>query len=122
MGAKSNSQTPSDGGLADGYSLSQVAHNGDGVRLAISGELDIANAEAFTGEVYSLCEPVDGPVTIDFRKCVFIDSTGIRALMALAQEQQVQGRTLKLSGLTGEPARVLRLSGVLDSGLFASDG
>jgi anti-sigma B factor antagonist len=108
--------------LADGYSLSQVAHNGDGVRLAISGELDIANAEAFTGEVYSLCEPVDGPVTIDFRKCVFIDSTGIRALMALAQEQQVQGRTLKLSGLTGEPARVLRLSGVLDSGLFASDG
>jgi len=39
-------------------------------------------------------------------------------LVVLAQEQQARGRTLKLSGVTGEPERVLSLSGLLDSGLL----
>ncbi len=42
--------------------------------------------------------------------------------MVLAQEQQARGQTLKLSGVTGEPLRVLGLSGLLDSGLVARDG
>ena len=36
--------------------------------------------------------------------------------MALAQEQEAQGRKLKLSGVTGEPQRVLKLSGLLEFG------
>ena len=102
------------------YSLS-IARNGDGVTLALSGEIDIANAKAFADEVHSLVEGTDGQVTLDLQNCLFIDSTGIRALVTLAQEQLGRGRTLKLSGVTGEPRRVLELTGLLDSDLVASD-
>ncbi|HXE98891.1 MAG TPA: STAS domain-containing protein [Solirubrobacterales bacterium] len=86
--------------------------------LAISGEIDISNAEAFTEEVRLLFNGGNGEMTLNLQHCVFIDSAGIRALVVLAQEQQARGRTLKLSGVTGEPERVLRLSGLLDSGLL----
>jgi len=104
--------------LANRYSLSQVARNG--LTLAISGEIDIANAEAFTEEVHSLCQGANGHVILDLQDCHFIDSTGIRALVALAQEHRARGRMLELSGVGGEPLRVLGLTGLLDTGLFAN--
>jgi anti-anti-sigma factor len=119
--AKSASQRLSGGELGNGYRLSRIARNRDGVTLAISGEIEIANADAFTDEVHSHFEGADGQATLDLENCLFIDSTGIRALVALAQEQRARGRTLKLSGVTGEPQRVLGLLGLLDSGLFAND-
>jgi anti-anti-sigma factor len=118
--SKSDSDPFSGEGLANRYSLTQMDLNGDGMRLAIAGEIDIANVEAFTDELRSLCEGANGQVTLDLRDCRFIDSTGIRALMALAQERQARRRTLKLAGLRGEPLRVLEVSGVLDSGLFVN--
>jgi anti-anti-sigma factor len=122
LAPKSDSQPLSGGELGNGYSLSRIARNGAGVTLALSGELDIANADAFTDEVHSLIEGADGQVALDLQNCLFIDSTGIRALMVLAREQQARGRRLRLSTVTGEPLRVLGLSGLLDSGLVASDG
>ena len=89
--------------------------------LAVSGEIDIASAEAFTDDARSLIDGGDGQVALDLENCVFIDSTGIRALIVLAQEQQARGRNLKLSGVTGEPRRVLGVSGLLESSLFAMD-
>jgi anti-anti-sigma factor len=99
----------------------QIDRNGDGVRLAIAGEIDIANADAFTDAVHSQFGGGDGQLTLDLRNCQFIDSTGIRALVALAQEHRARGRTLGLSGVTGEPLRVLGLLGLLDSDLFTND-
>ncbi len=58
MAPKSDSP-PSGAELRNGYSLSPIARNGAGVTLAISGEIDIANAEAFTDEVHSLVEGAD---------------------------------------------------------------
>jgi anti-anti-sigma factor len=121
LASKSDSQPLPRDGLGNGYSLFRMAGNGDGVTLAISGEIDIANSEAFTDEVQSV-GGADGPVVLDLRDCTFIDSSGIRALVILAREQQARGQTLKLSGVTGEPLRVLRLSGLLDSDLLSEDG
>ena len=100
--------------LANGYSLARIARNGS-VTLAISGEIDIANAKSFTDEVHSVIEDAASQVALDLENCWFIDSTGIRALVALAQEQDARGRKLKLAGVTGEPQRVLKLSCLLDS-------
>jgi anti-anti-sigma factor len=122
LAPKSDSQPRSGGELGNGYSLSRMARNSAGVTLALSGEIDIANADAFTDQVHALIEGADDQVVLDLQNCLFIDSTGIRALMVLAREQQARGRRLKLSRVTGEPLRVLGLSGLLDSGLFAKDG
>jgi anti-anti-sigma factor len=121
LAPKSGSRPLSGGEFGNGYSLSRIARNGAGVMLALSGEIDIANADAFTEEVHSLIEDADGQVVLDLQHCLFIDSIGIRALIVLAREQQAQGRSLRLSGVTGEPLRVLELSGLLDSGLLARD-
>ena len=120
MGPKSDSRSLSEVELANGCSLSRIAHNGGGVAVAIAGEVDIASADAFTDELRSLLHGAAGQVTLDFQDCRFIDSIGIKALVALAHEQRARGRTLALSGLGGEPLRVLRLSGLLDSKLFAT--
>jgi anti-anti-sigma factor len=121
LARKSDSQPLSTDELGNGYSLARTAGKGDDVTLAVSGEIDIANAEAFTDEVNSLLGDADGQLILDLHNCLFIDSTGIRALMVMAQEQRAQGRKLKLSGTGGEPLRALELSGVLDSGLFVND-
>jgi len=119
LALKIDSQPPSGAERRNGYSLSRTSRNGDGVILALSGEIDISNAEAFTEEVHSLIGDSDSPVALDLQSCGFIDSSAIRALLVLAQEQHAQGRQLKLLGVTGEPQRVLKVSGLLDSGLFA---
>jgi anti-sigma B factor antagonist len=122
MRQEADSKQPVGTGLANGYSLSRTARNGDGVVLAVSGEIDISNAEAFSDQVSSLYGAEDGKLTLDLERCLFIDSTGIRALMVLARERQTRGQMLRLSGVSGEPQRVLKLSGLLDSDLFASEG
>jgi anti-anti-sigma factor len=118
LAERSSSEPPSGREPRNGYLLVPTARNGHGVTLAISGEIDISNAENFTREVHSLFNGANGEMTLDLQHCAFIDSAGIRALVVLAQKQQALGRTLKLSGVTGEPERVLRLSGLLDSGLL----
>jgi anti-anti-sigma factor len=122
LASKSGSQPLPRDELGNGYSLLRTAGNGGGVTLAVSGEIDIANSEAFTDEVQSVFGGADGQVVLDLRDCTFIDSSGIRALVVLAKERQARGQTLSLSGVTGEPLRVLRLSGVLDSDLLSQDG
>lgn len=119
LASKSDSQPLVSHVRGNGYSLFRTADNGDGVTLAVSGEIDIANCEAFTDEVQSIFGGADRQLVLDLRDCVFIDSSGIRALVVLAKEQQARGQRLKLSGVNGEPLRVLRLSGLLDSGLFS---
>jgi anti-sigma B factor antagonist len=119
MSPKSGSEPLSEGELANGYSLSRIARDGEDVTLTVAGEVDIANAEDFTDQVRSLIEGAGDQVTLDLQNCRFIDSTGIRALVVLAQEQRAQGRRLELSGVRGEPRRALGLTGLLDSDLFA---
>ena len=60
-----------------------------------------------------------GEVVLSLENCGFIDSTGIRALIVLARELRTRGQTLVLSGLNGEPRRVLELTGLLDGRDFA---
>jgi anti-anti-sigma factor len=99
---------------ANGHSLSRVHSADDGVVLAVAGEIDISNAEEFVDDVRSLIDGADGEVVLSLQSCGFIDSTGIRALIMLARELRTRNQTLVLSGLDGEPRRVLKLTGLLD--------
>lgn len=114
-----NSESLQGSERANGYSLSRIARNGeDVITLSIAWEVDIANAGSFVDEVRSLIEDAGEQVILDLQNCRFIDSTGIRALIVLAQEQQAQGRRLELWGVAGEPRPTLGLTDLLDSGLF----
>jgi anti-anti-sigma factor len=85
------------------------------VRLALSGELDMASAETLAASVDHALRP-DRPaqLVVDLAGVTFCDSTGIRALVdarAAALRCQVAFRTVNPRGLT---RRVMSVTGVLD--------
>ena len=102
------------GEQVNGHSLSRIASPGNGVSLAVAGEIDISNAEEFSDGVRTLTDGAEGEVVLSLENCGFIDSTGIRALIVLARELRTRGQTLVLSGLNGEPRRVFEITGLLD--------
>jgi anti-anti-sigma factor len=90
-----------------------------GVRLALEGELDLANAK--TVEMSLLEAMASGhKVLVDLGKLEFIDSTGISILVMALQGDGAE----KISFLPSESAavrRVLNLTGVDERMRFASD-
>jgi anti-anti-sigma factor len=81
----------------------------DGV-VWLSGELDMATADSFSQAVTS---GLDGqqPV-LDFSGLTFVDSTGIRAILQLAQEK---GQAVVLRNVPANIRKVLVITGVNES-------
>jgi stage II sporulation protein AA (anti-sigma F factor antagonist) len=104
-------------GLSNGHSLSRIASAGNGVILAVAGEIDLSNAEEFSDGVRALMDG-EGEVVLSLQNCGFIDSTGIKVLIMLARELRTRDQTLVLSGLNGGPRRVFEITGLLDGRLF----
>ena len=101
-------------GHANGLELARIASPGNGVVLAVAGEIDLANAEEFGDRVRGLIDSTEDEVVLSLRDCGFIDSSGIRALIMLARELRARGQTLVLAGLNGGPRRVFEIAGLLD--------
>ena len=101
-------------GHANGLELARIASPGDGVVLAVGGEIDLANAEEFGDRVRGLIDRTQDEVVLSLRDCGFIDSTGIRTLIMLARELRARGQTLVLTDLNGGPRRVFEIAGLLD--------
>jgi stage II sporulation protein AA (anti-sigma F factor antagonist) len=105
-------------GHSNGHSLSRIASAGNGVILAVAGEIDLSNAEEFSDGVRALMDGAEGEVVLSLQNCGFIDSTGIRTLIMLARELRTRDQKLVLSGLNGGPRRVLEITGLLDGRVF----
>jgi anti-anti-sigma factor len=74
----------------------------------LSGEIDIAAHE----QVVRVCSAIAGVhVTVDLSRVTFLDTAGHRSLCEAATRLQERGGTLELTGMRGEPARLL---GVVD--------
>jgi anti-sigma B factor antagonist len=90
---------------------------GGGMDVTIYGELDLATVdrvrtalgEAIAGE---------GPVVVDLRACVFVDSRGLGALIEAALRLQDMGRKLTLRGAQARVMRTLQIAGLIDSDLL----
>lgn len=78
--------------------------------LRLVGELDVAEADALIESVRSMVEP-GGDLTLDLKALEFIDSSGVRALVAIAGLLG-DGATLILSEPTAPVRRVLDLVGI----------
>jgi anti-sigma B factor antagonist len=79
-------------------------------RLVVCGELDLATAEELTGELKRL-EADEPPVLVlDLRELVFMDSTGLRTLLAAdARARERDGKLVIVRG-PEEVDRVFRLT------------
>jgi anti-anti-sigma factor len=106
------------GKLDDRYALSRMPSEDEVIRLGVSGEIDLSNADRFESELHRILNGTDHQLVLDLHECSFIDSTAIRVLIKIAHKQRERGRALGLSRIGHEPKRYLGIAGLLDSDLF----
>jgi anti-sigma B factor antagonist len=97
--------------LSDGHSLLEVIEVRDAgwVRVRLRGELDLAGAPTVSERLRGLRERGE-PVLLDLDELEFIDMSGLRVLVAAAQEASRDGWSF---AVTRGSAQVRRLVGLV---------
>jgi anti-sigma B factor antagonist len=86
----------------------------NGVRVVFTGELDIGGAQS-AEDVLRRVESDGAPtLTIDLRGLTFMDSTGLRMLVAADKRAHEAGRTLRIVRGPAPVQRILDLTGLGD--------
>ncbi len=95
--------------------------DGDSVRVRLGGELDIATAPRAEEELHQAEEDAgSGTVVIDLAGLTFMDSTGLRLLVAADARAHAHGRRLAIVRGPEAVQRVIELTG-LDAKLLLVD-
>jgi anti-sigma B factor antagonist len=86
-----------------------------GVRVKVTGEIDLAVAEDLQGWIAgAIAEHGAAAVEVDLRDVTFLDSTGIRALVLAQRAAADDGAAMRVSGVRSRVEMVLKLTGVYD--------
>jgi anti-anti-sigma factor len=90
----------------------ETREEGDAVRIAVAGELDLSSALTFDEEVRRAEDRRPRTLVLDLRRLRFMDSTGLRLIMSAQSRARTRGRRLTIVQ-GGEPIkRLFRLAGV----------
>ena len=87
---------------------------------AVVGEIDASTAPTLDGALADLPDG-DGPVVLDLGDVSFIDSSGLRVLIALATRASDVGRTVTLDRPSPTVARLLEITGLAEMFGLESD-
>ena len=82
----------------------------DGVQIALSGELDLASAARLEDELKSIEGSNPGVVVLDLQALSFMDSSGLRALLAADARARERGGRLVIVRGDERVQRVLRIT------------
>jgi anti-sigma B factor antagonist len=83
-------------------------------RLALSGELDLANAQELIQTVGGLCDAGASEIVLDLRKLAFMDSTGLRAIAECLSLSRSHSCAFSLTPAPAQVQRVFEIAGVED--------
>jgi anti-sigma B factor antagonist len=79
--------------------------------VSVAGELDLATAPAFERTLLDVTESGMGEVIVDLTGCTFLDSRGLRALMAARERLERSDRSLALVLSSPIVMRIFRITG-----------
>ena len=82
--------------------------------VLIRGEMDLATAPELEAQVLRAFEGGPSAVVLDLAALTFIDSSGLRALVALSNQASERGSSLALKNVPRHAQRVLHLTGLAD--------
>lgn len=101
--------------LDDTSGLASLVATGslEGVVLALSGELDLATAPVVEDELRRADASQD-LIVLDLRHLTFMDSTGIRTLVAADRRARERGAALVIVQGSRQVRRLFELSGLTD--------
>jgi len=106
----------------DGLHLSTSAHDHGGssdpathgVRVIARGEIDIETAPRLSAMLDRVIDEGALIVVLDAREVGFIDSTGLRAIIAAGNRLTERDGHLMIEGMSGAVQTVLEISGLID--------
>lgn len=81
--------------------------------MTVKGELDLDNAATLTTRLDDLIASGATLVTLDASGVSFMDSTGLRAIVAAGNKLSARGGRLLIEGVSGAVQRVLEITGLL---------
>ena len=94
------------------YTLQQ---SGDGrAVLTFVGEIDMASSELMAEAFERLEQGAPTTVVLDLSQVGFIDSSGLRLIVAERAALAERGASMSLGGLSGAAQRVLELTGLIE--------
>jgi anti-anti-sigma factor len=82
------------------------------VRIAVSGELDLASALTFDEELRRAERRQPGTLILDLRRLRFMDSTGLRLILSAQSRARTRGQRLAIVQGGDAVRRIFRLAGV----------
>lgn len=83
--------------------------------LAVTGEIDIATAEALVSEAFDELDAGPGILELDLGAVTFLDSSGLSALVRIRSEATGRDIALRLTRVPPAVARVIEVSGLDDA-------
>lgn len=84
----------------------------DTVRVAVTGEIDIATAPAVGAELTQMIDAGFRRVVLDLRDVSFMDSTAIRTILTAKQRAQEHDVAFTLVEISGPVKRILDIAGL----------
>jgi anti-sigma B factor antagonist len=87
--------------------------------LCLSGELDMASAPELEAAV-ALALPGAREIVLDIQELTFIDSTGLRVIVASLDSCKRRDTALRVTRARPQARRLFELAGLLDLPLFAA--
>jgi anti-anti-sigma factor len=88
--------------------------HGQTVVVALTGDFDMTAADPFTEELSAAAGQRPALIVVDLSQVRFMDSTGIRCLLAAKQNTSADEIGLTIRGAQGIVEQVLTVTGVLD--------
>jgi anti-anti-sigma factor len=88
--------------------------------LRLSGELDMASSDQLEALLRERARDYR-EIVVELDAITFVDSTGIRSILAGYDASSVRGHRLVAIGASPRVRRVLEVCGLIDAGPFASD-
>jgi anti-sigma B factor antagonist len=98
--------------LAGGHLQVDVRHERDRVVVGLHGELDLAAAPLLQTELESPGLDDAETVVLDLRELRFVDSTGLRMILAAHERSQQRGQAFALSRGSTQVQRLLSIAGL----------
>jgi len=80
--------------------------------VQIRGEIDLATAPDLESTIRTVLDDAPRGVDLDLQNLTFIDSSGLRSLVAISKDASARGLPLALRNVPRHAQRVLELTGL----------
>ena len=90
----------------------RVEHDGPAAQLHLTGEMDVACEEPFSDAVRMCLARGATELLVDVSELTFIDSSGLRLLIALWDRSRNNGLEVSIMPGTGQVRRTMEIAGV----------